>query len=317
MKLLVTGGAGFIGNTLALRLLREGHRVVVVDNLNGYYDPQLKLARVQRIVPDAHFECVDISDRASLERVWVQYGPFDAVAHLAAQAGVRYSLENPFVYASSNYVGSLNILELARWYKTPHIVMASTSSVYGKNLEMPFSEETRVDTPMSIYAASKRAVELLSFSYKDLFGMNITMLRFFSVYGPWGRPDMALFKFTKAMLSGESIELYNSGDMKRDFTYVEDIVEGFMRALDVRPQGFEIFNLGTGSPVHLREFVRIIEREIGKKANVIEKPLQPGDVLETYADISKARRTLGFEPRVRVEEGVKNFVRWYREYHKV
>lgn len=315
MKILLTGGAGFIGNTLALRLLSLGHTLVVVDVVNDYYDPTLKEARLARLPETVAIRRVDIANRDLLEQIFLTDGPFDAVAHLAAQAGVRYSLENPFAYAESNYAATLNIFELAKRHQVPNIVFASSSSVYGKNKDMPFTEESRVDTPVSIYAASKRACELLAYSYVDLFKMNITALRFFTVYGPWGRPDMALFKFTKAMLDGEPIELYNGGDMRRDFTYVDDIVAGFVGVLTAKPGGFEIFNLGNGSPVYLREFVKIIERELQKQAQIIEKPMQLGDVSETYADISKARRMLGYEPKVSVEEGVRRFVEWYREYY--
>lgn len=315
MKILLTGGAGFIGNTLTLRLVSEGHSVVIIDSVNDYYDPSLKEQRLARLPEAVVVRRIDIADLDAVSKVFEQDGPFDAVAHLAAQAGVRYSIENPFVYAQSNYVGTLNLFELAKRHSVPHVVFASTSSVYGKNKDMPFTEEARVDTPLSIYASTKRACELLAYSYVDLFTMNITALRFFTVYGPWGRPDMALFKFTKAMLAGQPIDLYNGGHMKRDFTYVDDIVEGFVRALTVRPTGFEIFNLGNGSPVHLREFVKIIERELGVSAQINEMPMQPGDVSETYADISKAKQILGYEPKVSVDEGVKQFVAWYREYY--
>lgn len=315
MKVLVTGGAGFIGNHLALRLLADGHEVVIVDNVNPYYDPTLKEARLKRLPETVKVYRVDITDFTALEEIFKENN-FDAVAHLAAQAGVRYSLENPFTYAQTNYVGTLNILECVKRYAVKHVVCASTSSVYGNNKDMPFEETSRVETPMSVYAATKRGTELLGYTYNHLFGLNATFLRFFTVYGPWGRPDMALFLFTKAILNDEPIELFNGGDMKRDFTYVDDIVEGFVRALD-KPNGHQIFNLGNGKPVHLRDFLTIIETEIGKKAKIIEKPIQPGDVPETYANVSKAKELLGFEAKVSVEQGVQNFVAWYREYYKI
>ncbi len=316
MRILVTGGAGFIGSALTLRLLSDGHSVVVVDDLNEYYDPSLKRARIARFGDRVPVRIVSIADSDALDRVFALDGPFDAVAHLAAQAGVRYSLTNPEVYARSNYLGTQNVLESVRNHGVPHVVFASTSSVYGSTKDLPFTEDSRVDTPLSIYAASKRAGELLASTYAHLFGINVTALRFFTVYGPWGRPDMALFGFTKAILEGTPVELFNGGDMKRDFTYIDDIVDGFTQALAVQLPGFEIINLGHGSPVHLRRFLEVIEQELGKKAKIIEKPLQPGDMLETYADTKKARALLGFAPQVPVEEGVKRFVSWYRGYHQ-
>lgn len=314
MKILVTGGAGFIGNYLTLRLLADGHDVVIVDTVNAYYDPTLKEARLKRLPDTVPVYRVDIADMDALETVFKEH-TFDAIAHLAAQAGVRYSLIDPLAYARTNYLGTQNILEMARLYGVPHVVLASTSSVYGKNKDMPFQEDTHIGTPISVYAASKRGGELLGHVYAHLFGINVTCLRFFTVYGPWGRPDMALFLFTEAMLNDKPIELYNGGDMKRDFTYVDDIVEGFARALE-RPMGYEIINLGHGKPVHLREFVALIEETLGKKASVVEKEMQPGDVSETFANVSKAKELLGFSADVSVEEGVKNFVKWYRDYYK-
>ena len=315
MKILVTGGAGFIGFHLVNKLLEEGNDVVCVDNMNKYYDPELKRARLELIKDKIEFYEIDIADKDKLEEVFKKH-KIEQICHLAAQAGVRYSLENPFVYAESNYVGTTNILEFAKRYKIEHVVFASTSSAYGLNKKMPFKEDDRVDTPISIYAASKRACELLAFSYNHLFGLNVTCLRFFTVYGPYGRPDMALFKFTKKILSGEVIDVYNNGDMKRDFTYVGDIVSGFVKALET-PKGFQIINLGHGAPVHLMDFIKIIEKELGKKAEINFMPMQPGDVKETFADTSKAKELLGYEAKVDVEEGVKKFIDWYKEYYNI
>ena len=315
MKILVTGGAGFIGFHLVNKLLEEGNDVVCVDNMNKYYDPELKRARLKLIKDRIQFYEIDIADKDKLEEIFKKH-KIEKICHLAAQAGVRYSLENPFVYAESNYVGTTNILEFAKRYKIEHVVFASTSSAYGLNKKMPFKEDDRVDTPVSIYAASKRACELLAFSYNHLFGLNVTCLRFFTVYGPYGRPDMALFKFTKKILSGEVIDVYNNGDMKRDFTYVGDIVSGFVKALKT-PKGFQIINLGHGAPVHLMDFIKIIEKELGKKAEINFMPMQPGDVKETFADTSKAKELLGYEAKVDVEEGVKKFIDWYKEYYNI
>ncbi len=314
MKILVTGGAGFIGNHLTLRLLADGHEVVIIDNVNPYYDPTLKEARLKRLPDTVPVYRLDISDVQALETVFKEH-TFDAIAHLAAQAGVRYSLIDPLAYARTNYLGTQNIFEMARLYSVPHVVFASTSSVYGKNKDMPFGEDAHIHTPISVYAASKRGGELLGHAYAHLFGIHVTCLRFFTVYGPWGRPDMALFLFTEAMLDDKPIELYNGGDMKRDFTYVDDIVEGFARALE-KPMGYEIINLGHGRPVHLREFVSFIEHALGKRAMIIEKEIQPGDVPETFADVSKAKEKLGFAAQMPIEEGVARFVAWYRDYYK-
>lgn len=312
---LVTGGAGFIGSHLIKRLLSEGYSIVCVDNLNEYYDPQIKKDRLSEFKDVITFYKVDISDLKELEKVFKKH-KFDKICHLAAQAGVRYSLENPFVYAMSNQVGTLNIFELAKRYEVKDIVFASTSSVYGNNKKMPFTERDRVDQQISIYSATKKSNESMAHAYHHLFGLNITALRFFTVYGPKGRPDMALFKFTKNMLEGKPIDVYNNGDMSRDFTYVEDIVDGFARALR-RPLGFTILNLGNGQPVHLMKFIRIIEKELGLKAKINFMPMQPGDVPSTYADVSKAERLLGYKAKVPVEVGVKNFIDWYKDYFKV
>ncbi len=315
MKILLTGGAGFIGNALALRLLADNHEVVIVDSVNDYYDRSLKEARLARLPSHVPVHRIDIADRDAFEAVFRDAGPFDAVAHLAAQAGVRYSIENPFAYAQSNYVGTQHVFELAKRAGTMHIVYASSSSVYGRNTPVPFREDARADEPVSVYAATKRGSELLGYAYADLFGMDITALRFFTVYGPWSRPDMAPLKFTHAIVRGEPIDLYNKGDMERDFTYIDDIVDGFVRALERRQKGFQIFNLGAGSPVHLRSFVQTLEGALGRTALLHELPMQAGDVPRTFADITKARELLGFAPRVQVADGVRQFVAWYREYY--
>ncbi|MFT4297837.1 MAG: SDR family NAD(P)-dependent oxidoreductase [Candidatus Woesearchaeota archaeon] len=315
MNILVTGGAGFIGSHLVLKLLDEGNSVIIVDNMNEYYDPKLKQDRLSLFKDKVKFYKIDISDKDQFEEVFKD-NKIDKICHLAAQAGVRYSLENPFVYADANYVGTMNVLELAKRYNVNHIVFASTSSIYGKNEKMPFSENDRVDNPISIYSASKRACELLAFSYWHLFKINVTCLRFFTVYGPYGRPDMALFKFTKAILADKAIDVYNNGDMKRDFTYVADIVDGFAKALE-KPIGFEVINLGHGSPVFLMDFIKIIEKELGKKAKINFMPMQPGDVKETYADVEKAKKLLDYKSKYDVEYGVKKFIEWYKEYYKV
>lgn len=315
MKVLVTGGAGFIGSHLILALLDKGHEVVCVDNLNEYYDPELKKKRLKQFEDKIIFEHVDISDEEAISGVFEKY-KFDKIAHLAAQAGVRYSLTHPQVYTKSNYLGTSFIYELAVKHGVKDIVFASTSSTYGESEKMPFKEDEPADRPMSMYAATKRGCEILGASYAHIHGLNITCLRFFTVYGPFGRPDMALFKFTENILAGLPIDVYNNGDMKRDFTYVSDIVLGFVSALE-KPLGFEIINLGYGDPVNLMKFIELIEQELGKKALINFMPMQPGDVPATYADISKAKELLGFSPKVRVEEGVPNFIRWYKDYYKI
>jgi UDP-glucuronate 4-epimerase len=312
MKILVTGGAGFIGSHLVLKLREIGHTVEIVDSVNDYYDPILKENRLKRFDSSVLVHRVDITDAVALEAVFAQ-GEFDAVCHLAAQAGVRYSLEHPEVYVQTNYVGTFNVLENVKKYKILHILFASTSSVYGTSKEMPFKEDNPVTTPMSIYAATKRGCELLCANYSHLYAINATCLRFFTVYGPWGRPDMALFIFTEKMLKGESIDVYNDGKMRRNFTYVDDIVDGFIKALE-KPMGFKIFNLGNSQTVELMDFIKTLEKELGVTAKINFMPIQPGDVPETYADISEARNLLGFEPKVNLDEGIKNFVSWYKKY---
>lgn len=314
MKILVTGGAGFIGSFVCRALLADGHTVVSIDNFNDYYDPGLKRARLETLDGKiTHYE-IDIADAVALEKVFKEH-TFDAVCHLAAQAGVRYSIENPLVYAQSNYVGTLNIFECAKKYGVAHVVAASSSSVYGLNHDMPFKEEHAVDAPASVYAATKRGTELLAHTYHHLFGLNISMLRFFTVYGPWGRPDMAPFLFTEAIVKGEPIKVFNNGEMSRDFTYIDDIVSGIIGALKY-PKGFEIYNLGRGEPVHLVEFIGALEETLGVKAVIDFQPMQPGDVAATWADVSKAQRDFGYQPKTSIHAGVKSFVDWYRDYYR-
>lgn len=315
MKILVTGGAGFIGSHLVIKLIEGGHEVVVVDNLNQYYDPKLKVDRLKQFEDKIHFEKVDITDFDSLKNVFEKH-KFDKIAHLAAQAGVRYSITHPHVYTQTNFLGTGYLYDLAVKHEVKDIVFASTSSVYGESPNTPFRESEPADRPVSIYAATKRACELLGASYHKLYGLNVTNLRFFTVYGPWGRPDMALFKFVDSILKGEAIDVYNNGDMKRDFTYVDDIVEGFIAALD-KPMGYEIINLGHGEPVYLTNFIKVIEKELGKDAKMNFLPMQPGDVPVTYADNRKAKELLNFEPKVGIDEGVARFIGWYKDYHKL
>ncbi len=315
MKILVTGGAGFIGSHLILRLLSDGHEIVCIDNLNEYYDPQLKLSRLAQFKDRITFEQIDISDQNAITELFDRHS-FDKIAHLAAQAGVRYSISHPHVYNKTNYLGTAYIFELAVKHGIKDIVFASTSSVYGESLDMPFKETEKAANPISIYAATKRSSEILAASYCHLHGLNITCLRFFTVYGPYGRPDMALFKFTENIIGGNPIDVYNNGDMKRDFTYVTDIVDGFASALK-KPLGYQIINLGHGHPVQLMDFISYIEKNLGKKAVINYMEMQPGDVPATYADNSKARELLGFNPKVGIEEGVSNFVEWYKKYYNV
>ena len=335
MKVLVTGAAGFIGASTALRLLARGDQVVGLDNLNDYYAVSLKEGRLQRLRPLAGFSFVklDIADRAGIEKLFADER-FDRVIHLAAQAGVRYSLQNPHAYVDSNLVGFLNILEGCRHQQVQHLVYASSSSVYGGNTRMPFSEHDSVDHPVSLYAATKKANELMAHTYSHLYGLPTTGLRFFTVYGPWGRPDMALFLFTQAILEGRPIDVFNHGRMQRDFTYVDDIVEGVVRILDrtatanpgYRPDEadpatsnvpYRVFNIGNHQPVPLLEFIGAIERALGKTAEKRLLPMQDGDVPATYADTALLDDWLGFAPATPLEEGVNRFVAWYREYYGV
>jgi UDP-glucuronate 4-epimerase len=321
---LVTGVAGFIGFHTALRLLQQGRTVVGVDNLNDYYDINLKHKRLEQFGNFQGFSFVqaDISDKAAMERLWAQKGPFKEVVHLAAQAGVRYSLENPYAYITSNCMGHLTILEMCRHTKDfKHLVYASSSSVYGGNTKLPFSVRDPVEKPISLYAATKRADELMSHSYAHLFGLPQTGLRFFTVYGPWGRPDMALFIFTKAIKEGRKVPLYNGGKMMRDFTYIDDIVDGVVGALGaplVAKAGqppCRVFNLGNNKTESLMRYLALIEAELGRKADIDYLPMQAGDVQETCADVSESTEAFGFLPKTSIEDGVPRFIRWYNEFY--
>ncbi len=314
---LVTGAAGFIGFHVARRLLERGDRVVGIDNLNPYYDVHLKKARLQILNKneDFLFYQKDIQDFDAMREIFESHSP-RVICNLAAQAGVRHSLKDPFSYQKSNLEGFLNLLELARAHGVENFVYASSSSVYGDNKKVPFSVEDRVDTPVSLYAATKKANELMAYAYSHLYGIPCTGLRYFTVYGPWGRPDMALFLFTEAILKRRPINVYNFGKMRRDFTYIDDIAEGTLKALD-RPVPYDLFNLGNSNSVELMDFIRTLEKELGREAEKNMMPIQPGDVPETSADIEKSRVVLGFKPETSIEEGIRNFVAWYREYYGV
>ena len=332
MQILVTGAAGFIGSTTARVLLERGDEVVGIDNLNDYYDPSLKRARLEQLARlydnRFRFEQVDFADAKALNEMASKYD-FDRIVHLGAQAGVRYSIENPAAYVQSNLVGHCNMIELARQRESSHLVYASSSSVYGSNKTLPFRVEDRVDHPLSMYAATKKADELLSESYASLYGVPMTGLRFFTVYGPWGRPDMAMWIFTKALYEGTPLPLFNRGEMRRDFTYIDDIVRGVVACLDGPPKndGTEkaggstaahaIYNIGNHRSEDLMRVVELLEEATGRKATGDPQPMQPGDVKETFADISVIQRDHGFEPRTSIDEGVPRFVEWYKEYHRL
>lgn len=334
-KILVTGAAGFVGYHLSERFLKEGKSVMGIDSLNAYYDPNLKQARLNLLKqhPLFDFQQADFSDRSRMEEIFNQTA-FDAVYHLGAQAGVRYSLENPHAYAESNLVGFLNILEGCRKQKGVPLIYASSSSVYGLNRKTPFAVGDSVDHPVSLYAATKKANELMAHSYSHLYQIPTTGLRFFTVYGPWGRPDMAYFKFTQSILKGEPIKVFNHGKMKRDFTYIDDIVESMVRLLQVpatsnsewdslHPDNatssapYRLYNIGNHAPVDLMHFIQVLERQLGKKAVMEMLPMQPGDVLETMADVEALENAVGFRPQVTIEQGLERFVSWYRQYYKV
>ena len=320
-RILVTGAAGFIGSHVALRLLDDGHRVVGLDNVNDYYDPTLKEARLARLNDREHFsfERVGLEDREAMARVFAA-GRFEAVVHLAAQAGVRYSLTNPHAYMDANLVGFTNVLEGCRHHGVEHLLYASSSSVYGNNKKLPFSEKDNVDHPVSLYAATKKANELMAHTYAHLYDLPVTGLRFFTVYGPWGRPDMAAFLFTKAILSGQPIQVFNRGDMQRDFTYIDDIVEGIVRLVDRKPTGkppYALYNIGNNNPVQLLDFIATLEDLLGIEAKKELLPMQPGDVSATYADIDALSAAVGFAPSTPLRDGLARFIAWYREYYKV
>ncbi|ASM17060.1 MULTISPECIES: NAD-dependent epimerase [Serratia] len=335
MKFLVTGAAGFIGYHVAERLLTAGHQVVGIDNLNDYYDVGLKMARLDRLAdkPGFRFIKLDLADREGMAALFAEH-QFQRVIHLGAQAGVRYSLVNPLAYADANLIGHLNVLEGCRHNKVEHLLYASSSSVYGLNRKLPFATEDSVDHPVSLYAATKKANELMSHSYAHLYGLPTTGLRFFTVYGPWGRPDMALFKFTKAILAGESIDVYNHGEMHRDFTYIDDITEAIVRLQAVIPQAdpswtveqgspatssapYHVYNIGNNTPVKLMEYITALEQALGVTARKNMLPMQPGDVMDTSADTAELYRDIGFKPETSVEEGVKRFVDWYKAFYQV
>jgi UDP-glucuronate 4-epimerase len=332
MKILVTGSAGFIGSALVLRLLERGDTVIGIDSHNAYYDPTLKEARLARFAnhPDYTHLRIDLADKAAIENAFKTYRP-QRVVNLAAQAGVRYSIENPLAYIESNIVGFAHILEGCRHHGVDHLVYASTSSVYGANTAMPFSVHQNVDHPLSFYAATKKSNELMAHAYSHLYKLPSTGLRFFTVYGPWGRPDMALFKFTKAMLEGEPIEVFNFGKHRRDFTYVDDIVEGVIRVLDRPAQAnpewdsntpdpgtsnapWRIYNIGNNAPVNLMDYIAALESALNTKAQMNMLPLQAGDVPDTYADVSDLVEQFDYKPSTPVQEGINRFVKWYREY---
>jgi UDP-glucuronate 4-epimerase len=335
LKILVTGVAGFIGSTLSIKLLERGDEVIGIDNLNDYYDVNLKLARLERLKNFTNFKFIkcEIADREAMTSLFAQE-QFQRVMHLAAQAGVRYSITNPHAYIDSNIVGFINILEGCRHNNVEHLAYASSSSVYGANTSMPFSIHDNVDHPVSLYAASKKANELMAHTYSHLYDLPTTGLRFFTVYGPWGRPDMSLFMFTRNILEGKPIDVFNFGNHRRDFTYVDDIVEGVIRVIDKPAQGnpdwsgdspdsatsrapYRVYNIGNNNPVNLLTFIETIEKCLGKTAIKNMLPLQPGDVPDTYADVTDLITDLGYKPATDLENGIKNFVAWYKDFYRV
>jgi UDP-glucuronate 4-epimerase len=335
MILLITGAAGFIGFHLSQKLLEENYQVIGIDNLNDYYDPGLKKARLKILekYDNFCFHKVDLKNKAEVDNIFETYRPTHVV-NLAAQAGVRYSIENPYAYVDSNLIGFMNILEACRNYPVKHLIYASSSSVYGGNKVAPFSTNHNVDHPVSLYAATKKSNELMAHTYSHLYGIPTTGLRFFTVYGPWGRPDMAYFSFTRDIIAGKPIKVFNHGKMERDFTYIDDIIEGVFRLIDKNPAAnkdwdetkddistsfapYKIYNIGNNRPVSLMRFINILEEKIGKKAEKIYMDMQPGDVLRTYADVSDLEKDIGFKPSTSLEQGLAEFVRWYKDYYKI
>jgi len=333
--IVVTGAAGFIGYHVCTKLINEGFKVIGIDNLNDYYDENLKKSRLSFLVkyPDFEFHKINITDKDAIFNIF-SFNDVDYIINLAAQPGVRYSITNPQAYIDSNIQGFINILETARNFKIKHLLYASSSSVYGANSNIPFSVHSNVDHPMSLYAATKKSNELMAHTYSSLFSVPTTGLRFFTVYGPWGRPDMALFLFTKAIFENRPIDVFNNGNMLRDFTYIDDIVEGVFRLIKKIPSPnikwdsnnpdpgssyapYKLYNIGNNSPMKLMEYIKTIEKSIGKKASINFMPLQDGDVLETYADVTDLVKTIGYKPQTTVSEGVHEFVKWYKEYYKI
>jgi UDP-glucuronate 4-epimerase len=323
MRILVTGAAGFIGMHACERLLARGDEVFGIDDLNDYYEPRLKLARLDRLTkrPGWHFERLDIADRQATEHLFTRVRPH-RVLHLAAQAGVRYSITNPHAYVSSNLVGFVNVLEGCRQHRVEHLVYASSSSVYGGNTKLPFAETDPVDHPVSLYAATKKANELMAHTYSHLYAMPTTGLRFFTVYGPWGRPDMAYYSFAKAITEGRPIQVFNHGQMARDFTYIDDIVEGVLRVMDRVPEAppggdapAKVFNIGNSAPVALLDFIAILERCLGRKADMHLLPMQPGDVHATFADVESLAEWVQFRPQTPIDAGLERFAAWFKAYH--
>ena len=332
-KNIVTGSAGFIGSSLCIKLLERGDSIIGIDNHNDYYDPKIKEARLQRLTKYSNYQHyrVDISDKSSLDKIFKDSNPHNVV-NLAAQAGVRYSIENPLAYINSNIVGFAHILENCRQHKVEHLVYASTSSVYGANTKMPFSEHDSANHPLSVYAASKKSNELMAHTYSHLYKLPTTGLRFFTVYGPWGRPDMALFKFTKAILEEKPIDVFNHGKHTRDFTYIDDIVEGILKTLD-QPASinfdwngnqpdpansnapWRIYNIGNSKPVQLMDYIDALEKSLGKKSKINFLPLQPGDVADTYADVNNLQKKFNYKPSTTIVDGVSNFIEWYKSYY--
>lgn len=332
MKLLVTGAAGFIGSKV-IEMYDNGHEIIGIDNLNDYYDVSLKLARLEKLKKRKNFQFIkmDLSDNESIKKLFIDE-KFDVVVHLGAQAGVRYSIENPHAYIDSNITGMLNILEGARNVQLKHLIYASSSSVYGGNKKVPFSTMDNVDHPVSLYAATKKSNELMAHTYSSLYGIPTTGLRFFTVYGPMGRPDMAYFGFANKMVRGEPIEVFNNGDMMRDFTYIDDIVEGIIRLISKPPKEnrtwtedliseswvpYKIYNIGNNQPVKLLDFIETIEKHLGIKAKKIFKPMQPGDVQATYADVTDLVKAIDFKPATTIDEGIGKFINWYKEYYDI